>query len=95
MRDEEVQRKPEKERKREGAIRRQRVNVGERGSHSETESECGRERQRRRQRESCSGWVYLVIHHYHVSAEEVVVRDDACEPLSGRILSVNSDTVAI
>lgn len=39
--------------------------------------------------------VYLVIHNDHVSTEEVVVCNDASEPLGGRVLSVHTHAVAI
>lgn len=39
--------------------------------------------------------MYLVIHDNHSAAEEIVVGDDAREPLGGWVLSVNSYTVAI
>lgn len=38
---------------------------------------------------------YLVIHNDHVSTEEVVVCNDAGEPLGGRVLSVHTHAVAI
>jgi len=40
-------------------------------------------------------FVYLVIHNDHVSTEEVVVCNDASEPLGGRVLSVHPHTVSI
>ena len=39
--------------------------------------------------------MYLVIHDNHSATEEIVVGDDAREPLGGWVLSVNSYTVAI
>ena len=39
--------------------------------------------------------MYLVIHNNHVSTEEVVVCNDASEPLGGWILSIHTYTVAI
>lgn len=39
--------------------------------------------------------MYLVIHNDHVSTEEVVVCNDASEPLGGWVLSIHTYTVAI